>query len=147
MNWEKVSKLQGKKFRRYTGIYRGVYDEMLECVKQAKLNQRKHPTKGVTSTLNVENQLLLTVMYWREYRDQDHLAVDFGISQSTVSRTICEIENILIKSGRFSIPGHKSLRSANGQYEVVIVDVTETPTQRPKKNKNGSIVAKKSDIL
>ena len=135
MNWEQVSKLEGKKFRRCTGIYRRVYDEMLECVKQAKSDRRRHPTKGVSSALDIENQLLLTIMYWREYRDQEHLAIDYGISQSTVSRIICETENILIKSGRFSIPGHKSLCSANGQFEVVIVDVTETPVERPQKTK------------
>jgi Helix-turn-helix of DDE superfamily endonuclease len=147
MTWEKISKLQGKKFRRYTGIYRSVYEEMLDCVKRIKTNRRKHPTKGVESALSIEDQVLITVMYWREYRDQYHLAVDFGISQTTVSRTITEIENILLKSGQFSIPGHKSLQMPNGAYEVVIVDVTETPTQRPKKNKSANIVAKRNDTL
>lgn len=144
MNWEKISKLQGKKFRRYTGLYRRVFDEMLACVKSIKTAQRKHPTKGANSSLSIENQLLMTVLYWREYRDQEHLAVDYGVSQSTISRTIRDIEDILIKSGQFSVPGHKSLRSPNSAYEVVIVDVTETPTERPKKNKNASIAAKKS---
>jgi transcriptional antiterminator len=146
MNWETISQLQGKKFRRYTGIYRRVYDEMLACVREAKLKERKHPTKGISSTLNIENQLLMTVMYWREYRDQEHLAVDYGISQSTVSRTIREIEDILIKSGQFSLPGRKSLRTKDGQYELVIVDVCETPTERPKKNKSESTVAKRNAI-
>lgn len=146
MNWEKISKLQGKKFRRYTGLYRRVFDEMLACVKSVKTAQRKHPTKGINSTLSIENQLLMTVLYWREYRDQEHLAVDYGVSQSTISRTIRDIEDILIKSGQFSVPGHKSLRLPNNAYEVVIVDVTETPTERPKKNKNASIVAKRNGI-
>jgi transcriptional antiterminator len=146
MNWETISQLQGKKFRRYTGIYRRVYDEMLVCVREVKSTERKHPTKGVSSALSIENQLLMTVMYWREYRDQEHLAVDYGISQSTVSRTIREIEDILIKSGQFSLPGRKSLRTKDGQYELVIVDVCETPTERPKKNKSESIVAKRNAI-
>jgi hypothetical protein len=146
MNWETISQLEGKKFRRYTGIYRRVYDDMLTCVRSAKSKKRKHPTKGVSSTLDIENQLLMTVMYWREYRDQSHLGVDYGISQSTVSRTIREIENILIKSGQFSLPGRKSLRTKDGDYEVVIVDVSETPTERPKKNKSASIVEKRNVI-
>jgi hypothetical protein len=146
MNWETISLLQGKKFRRYTGLYRRTYDEMLICVRQAKLARKKHPTKGVSSTLSIEDQLLMTVMYWREYRSQGHLAVDYGISQSAVSRTIRDIEDILIKSGEFSIPGRKSLRTKDGQYEVVIVDVCESPTERPKKNKSANIVAKRNDI-
>lgn len=146
MNWETISELQGKKFRRYTGIYRRVFDEMLVCVRAAKSKERKHPTKGVSSALTIENQLLMTVMYWREYRDQEHLAIDYGISQSTVSRTIREIEEILIKSGQFSLPGHKSLRTKDGEYELVIVDVCETPTERPKKSKSENTVAKRNAI-
>lgn len=145
MKWETISQLQGKKFRRYTGIYRSVYDEMLSCVRNVKSKQRKHPTKGVSSTLSIEDQLLMVVMYWREYRDQEHLAIDYGISQSTVSRTIREIEDILIKSGQFSLPGRKSLRTKDGEYKLVIVDVCETPTERPKKNKSESTVVKRND--
>lgn len=147
MKWLQIGALEGKKFRRYTGIYRRVFDEMVECARDFKTKQRKHPTKGVQSPLSVEDQVLLTVMYWREYRDQGHLAVDFGVSQSTVSRTIAEMENILIKSRRFSIPGRKSLLTKDGQYEVVVIDVTETPVERPKKNKNASTVAKRNATL
>ena len=135
MKWLPISALQGKKFRRYTGIQRRVFDEMVECVRSSKAHKRKHPSKGASSTLSIEDQVLLTVMYWREYRSQEQLAVDFDVDQSTVSRTIRESENILIKSGQFSIPGRKSLTSRDGQYEVVIVDVTETPVERPKKTK------------
>ena len=110
----------------------------------SKANKRKHPGKGVSSPLSIEDQVLLTVMYWREYRSREHPAVDFGIGQSTASRTIRETENILIKSGQFSIPGRKSLVSRDGQYEVVAVGATETPVERPKKNKDASTVAKRS---
>jgi|CXWL01.1.fsa_nt_gi hypothetical protein len=144
MKWLSISALQGKKFRRYTGIHRRVFDEMVECVRSSKAHKRKHPSKGASSPLSIEDQVLLTVMYWREYRSQEHLAVDFGVDQSTVSRTIRGSENILIKSGQFSIPGRKSLTSKDGQYEVVIVDVTETPVERPKKNKSANTAAKRS---
>jgi hypothetical protein len=32
-------------------------------------------------------------------------------------------------------------------FEVVLVDVSEQPVERPKKAKNGTIVAKRNDIL
>lgn len=144
MSWEKVSKLSGNKFRRYTGVHRHVFDKMLNCVKDAHQAKRKHPTRGQSKSLSVENQLLITVLYWREYRDQEHTAIDYGVHQSTISRTITNIEDILIKSGEFSLPGKKALRTADSKYEVVIVDVTESPTERPKKNKNANTAAKKS---
>jgi hypothetical protein len=147
MKWETISQLHGKKFRRYTGIYRSVFERMLTCVIRTKEAQRKHPTKGVSSSLSIEDQLLMTVMFWREYRDQEHLAIDWGISQSTVSRTIRAIEDILIKSGEFTVPGHKSLLSKDGHFEVVIVDVCESPTERPKKNKSANTVVKRNATL
>jgi DDE superfamily endonuclease/Helix-turn-helix of DDE superfamily endonuclease len=143
MKWTIISLLQGKKFRRYTGIYRSVYNEMLTCLLAAKSSKRKHPTKGAPCRVSIENQLLMTVLYWREYRDQEHIALDYGVTQPTVSRIIAEVENILIKSGQFSIPGRKSLRTADGKYEVVIVDVTETPTERPKKKQKRKYSGKK----
>ena len=146
MSWEKVSKLQGKKFRRYTGIYRSIYEKMLLCVQCAKDARRKHPTRGVKSTLSIENQLLVTILYWREYRDQNHIAVDYGVDQSTISRIIVDIENILIQSGEFSLPGKKTLRSKDSPYEVTIVDVMETPTERPKKNKSLNTAVKRNAI-
>jgi hypothetical protein len=146
MSWEKISTLYGKKFRRYTGIDRSLFEKMLSCVKTVKQEQRKHPTKGAMSTLSVENQVLITVLYWREYRDQLHTAIDYGVSQSTICRTITTIENILIKSGEFSLPGKKSIRSKESAYTVTIVDVMETPTERPKKNKNASIAERRNAI-
>lgn len=146
MSWDNVSKLYGKKFRRYTGLQRSLFDKMLLCVKRAKMARRKHPTKGVKSPLSVENQLLIAVLYWREYRDQLHTAIDFGVSQSTISRIIVDIENILISSGEFSLPGKKTLRSKDSPYEVTVVDVMETPTERPKKNNAQNTVAKRNAI-
>jgi hypothetical protein len=138
--------LDEKKFRHYTGIYRHVYETMLDVVQSAKANARKHPTKGTPNVLSIEDQLLVTVMFWREYRDQQHLSVDFGVHQSTISRAIHEIEAILIQSRQFSLPGRKSLRTPAQKYEVVIVDVTESPVERPKKNKNKNIAAKRNGI-
>lgn len=63
------------------------------------------------------------------------------------ARNIRKIEDILIKSRVFTLTGKKRLSSSNYQLEVVVVDVTQTPIERPKKNKNNSIVEKRKDIL
>lgn len=144
MIWENISHLNGKKFRRATGLHRGVFEEMLEVVIAHKRLGRKHPSRGNSIKVSIENQLLLTVLYWREYRSQESIGLELGITQSRVSRIIHEMEDILIKSGSFSLPGKKVLKNDLGIYEVIIVDVTETPTERPKKNRSGSTVAKKS---
>lgn len=56
------------------------------------------------------------------------------------------VEDTLIKDSQFSFPGRKALLKSNVEYEVVLIDATETPIERPKKNKNTFILAKRSDI-
>ena len=85
--------------------------------------------------------------YYREYRSMAHIAVDYGVSESTVSRTIRKIEDVLIKSGKFSLPSKKALYEDGGlELEYIIVDATEFPIERPKKNKDGIIAEKRNDI-
>ena len=40
---------------------------------------------------------------------------------------------MLIKSGRFSLPGRKQALKADRKYEVVLIDASESPIERPKK--------------
>jgi hypothetical protein len=47
----------------------------------------------------------LALQYLREYRTQYHIGTDWGVSESTVCRTTQLIENILIRSRVFSLPG------------------------------------------
>ncbi|WP_320073102.1 hypothetical protein [Nostoc sp. MG11] len=42
---------------------------------------------------------------------------------------------MLTKSRVFTLPGKKELTTSNYQLEVVVVDVTESPIKRPKKQK------------
>jgi hypothetical protein len=59
-----------------------------------------------------------------------------------VCRTIKKVEDVLIKSDQFHLPGKKVLQSSDTLIEIVVVDVTEQPVERPKKD-NASITAAK----
>ena len=52
---------------------------------------------------------------------------------STVCRTIKKVENVLMKSGEFRSPGRKALEPRDTLIEVVMIDATEQPIERPKK--------------
>ncbi len=43
------------------------------------------------------------------------------------------IEDILIKSKVFSLPGKKALLKSDTEFEVILIDATESPIERPKK--------------
>ena len=88
----------------------------------------------------------MTLMYWREYRTEFHIAQSYGISESAVCRTIQKVEDVLVQSKQFRLPGKKALQPSDTIFEVVLVDASEQPIERPKKAKNSTIVAKNGVI-
>ena len=84
-------------------------------------------------------------MTLREDRTFFHLGATWGVNESTAYRIIQKIENILIKAPQLRLPGKKRLISDDCQLETVVIDVSETPIERPKKNKRAMIAARKED--
>ncbi len=56
------------------------------------------------------------------------------------------MEDTLIRDGTFSLPGRKAPLKRDAEYEVILVDATESPIERPQKSKNDTIPARKSGI-
>ena len=117
---------------------------MLEILKKAYAE--KHRRRGRKPKLSIEEQLLAALEYWREYRTYAHIAANYGIDESNIYRSIKWIEETLIKDGTFSLPGRKELLKSDAEYEVILVDATETPVERPQKNKENTIQERKKDI-
>ena len=141
MHYETIQQLKDTDFKRLTGVQRTTFDLMLKVVENSL------GTFGRPPALSRADQLLLTLMYWREYRTEFHIAQSYGVSEATVCRTIQKVENALVRSGKFRLPGKKALQASDTVFEVVLVDVSEQPIERPKKAKNGITVAKRSAIL
>ena len=53
-------------------------------------------------------------------------------------------EDVLIQDGTFSLPGKKALVKSDVEYEVVLIDVTESPVERPKRGSGNGIPGRKS---
>jgi len=140
MRYETIEQLKDTDFKRLTGVQRKTFDLMLKVVEKG-LRDFGRPTK-----LNRADQLLMTLMYWREYRTEFHIAQSYGISEATVCRTIHKVEDALVRSKKFRLPGKKALQPSDTLFEVVLVDVSEQPIERPKKAKNGITAAKRSAI-
>jgi hypothetical protein len=138
MRYETIKHLKNPDFKRLTGVQRETFEKMLGVVENG-LRDFGRPTK-----LSRADQLLMTLMYWREYRTEFHIAQSYGLSEATVCRTIQKVENVLVRSGKFRLPGKKALQPSNTLFEVVLVDVSEQPIERPKKAKSDITVAKRS---
>jgi len=50
-----------------------------------------------------------------------------------------------MKSGEFRLPGKKALQPSDTVIEVVLIDATEQPIERPKKSNDGITAVKRSD--
>ena len=114
--------------------------EILDAAEKAKRSKG-----GRKPRLSLEDSLLATLEYWREYRTYAHIAVGYGVSESQIFRIIKWVEDTLIKDGAFSLPGRKALLKSDMEFEVVLIDATETPVERPKKGRKTGIPGRKSD--
>jgi len=146
MLYKDVQHLVAPQFKRLTGVKKEVFSEMLDCINKHKQSKRKHPSRGRPPKLSNADKLLLLLMYYREYRSQFHIGITYQISESRVCEIIDEMERILIADKRFHLPGKKALLKAENQFKVVLVDVTESPVERPKKNSAGITQAKRNGI-
>jgi hypothetical protein len=140
MKYETIKDLKDTDFKGLTGVHRETFELMLELIKKG-LRDFGRPPK-----LSRAEQLLMTLMYWREYRTEFHIAQSYDLSEATVCRTIQKVENALVRSGKFRLPGKKTLQPSETIFEVVLVDVSEQPIERPKKARKGITAAKRSAI-
>ena len=145
MRYEQVCNKKAEDFRRLTGIKKETFVEMLLVLKEAEILKMKK--RGRPHKLSLEDRLLMALEYLREYRTYFHVATSYGISESNCYQSIRWIENTLIKCGKFTFPGRKELLKSDIEYEVILIDATESPIERPKKNRKDIILEKRKDIL
>ena len=159
MRYETAKDLSQGDFKRTYGVYPQIFEVMVKVAKVERMLKKK---TGRNDKLIIEDQVLMTLAYWREYRTYFqqldwvcwgspstplvHLAQNWGINESTAYRIIRRTEDILIKSGVFALPGKKVLIKPETEIETVVVDVTEHEVERPKKNRKHTIVANKRNI-
>ena len=133
MRFESVKELKGETFRRLTGVHKSTFEAMAAVPCAAKCKQKA--AGGKPNTLCIEDQLLMMLEYWREYRTYFHIAQSYGLSESAAYRNIKWCENTLAKSKAFRLPGRKVVAAGERTFDIVLIDATETPIERPKKTK------------
>ncbi|WP_105628911.1 IS5 family transposase [Spiroplasma poulsonii] len=142
MNNNKFNTLNDREWLRLTGIKKSTFNKMLDILKVAEIEKFKKG--GKTNKLSLENRLLMTLLYWREYQTYFHLGKSFDISEANFYRNIKWIEDILIKNSDFQqLAGKKALINDYFNDKTIIIDATETPIQRPKKGQKQSYSGKK----
>jgi hypothetical protein len=141
MRWEVINRLSPEEFRRLTGVKRQTFEEMVNVLLISR--EIKQSRGGRRPKLSVEEILLMALEYLREYRTYFHISKSYGLSEGYAYKLIRWVEDTLIKSKVFSLPGRKALLKSDVEYEVILIDASETPIQRPKKSKANSIQEKR----
>lgn len=142
MKPEQAQKLNDSQFKRYFGIEKKTYTHILTILQEGYTEQ--HKKGGRNNDISLENKLMITLSYYREYRTQFHIGLDFGISESAVCKAIKWVESILVDHKDFALPSKKALWQ-DPQIDSILIDATEIPCERPKKSKNTTTQAKRND--
>jgi len=144
MKYENIRSYSDEQFRRITGVKHATFEKMLGILRPKQ--GEKLAKGGRKPTLSLEEMLLAALEYWREYRTYAHIAASYGIHESNMHRLIKWVEDVLIKDGTFSLPGKKALLKSDVEYEIVQIDATESPVERPKRGRKNITPARKSGI-
>ena len=144
MKYIKIKNLSEENFRRETGVKKKTFNLMINIIN--KYEDKKKKLGGRPNKLPVEERMLMTLEYLREYRTFFHIANSYGISESSCHENVKKIENILIKSKKFSLPKKKEVILNDNNIEVIVIDATENHIERPKKNKENTIQERKRSI-
>jgi len=144
---DKFEKVNEENFKRLVGVKRATFEVMVEEYKKAEEERKKgHKIGGRKPKLCEEDRVLFMLEYYREYRTLYHMGIDYEISEGQASKLVRDVESVLIKSGKFSLPSKRALYDTDSEIEFVIIDATESPIERPKKSKESIIQGRRSNI-
>ena len=145
MKYEKIANCSGAKFRRITKVKRSTFKKMVEILKKGYAE--KHRRRGRNQKLSIEDLLLATLEYLREYRIYAHIAASYDVAESSIYRGIRWVEDTLIKTGTFSLPSRKALLKGDMEYEVILVNATERSIERRQKTEGTLLRTEKTSYL
>jgi hypothetical protein len=137
-------------FRALTGLARAEFDpqvaELLPAFATAQQTTRTRPDRrrapgaGHPFELDPRDQILLTVVWLRQYPIHEVLGFLFGVSDSTVSRCLARVLPLLEAAGQTAMrlpdPGRKKRRTFDALLAdlpelFVVIDSFEQRVQRP----------------
>ena len=140
---DRVKDANDEQFRRIVGIKRTTFQAMVELV--AEDYRQVHQRRGRRSKLDPEAKVLITLDYLRNYGTFLELSFKYGVSETTARTIVERVENVLVRSGKFSLPNRNELRNAPERPMTFLIDATDTIIQRPKKNSGRTTQANATD--
>jgi hypothetical protein len=141
-NKKRIAELPQEKYQVLFGIHKETFDAMLSILENAYKEMRKKG--GRSRQLSVLDMLVIMLGYYHDYRTMENIAFDYGVHKQRISEAVAWVEQVLIKDGTFALPSKRELANNETDTLMVIIDVTECETERPKKNKKSPTRARKN---
>jgi len=132
-------------FLRDVGISLEAFQVLLEKVSAYITDEKERcPMKkrGLKPSISLGDRLLLTFRYLRHYPTFDRLGKEFGISESYANKIYHRMLDILLKVLKMNSRNELM----NKDLEVLLIDVTEQPIERPKRKQKAYYSGKKNAI-
>ena len=142
--FEKYKLKRPAEFTRLVGVGFGTFQIILEKLENEVTRykqQKPMRQRGLKSSLTIADQLLLTLIYLRNYHTFLQLGEMFSISESYAQKRYTFISRRLMKA--LDLPNDKSLTADNLK---LVVDVTEQEIERPVQKQKSYYSGKKRDI-
>lgn len=127
--FEKYKLKRPAEFTRLAGVSYGTFQIILEKLETEITRFKQHKpmrTRGLKSSLSIADQLLLTLLYLRNYQTFLQLGEMFSISESYAHKRYTFISRRLIST--LDLPNEQGLTAENLK---LLADVTEQPIERP----------------
>ncbi len=137
VKWNKMRNKSNLEFRRIVGVKKETFYFLLKKLRPSWLKKRR--AGGPIPKLKLEDQILLTLSYLRNYSTYLETGAKFGVSETRAYEICKAIESVLIAEKDLHLPGSKALVSNDNKFETVAFDVTECPIERPKRRKKGRV--------
>ena len=142
--YEKYQPKKPAEFTRLVGVSYGTFQILLpKLEQQIKEHKQQKPMRqrGRKSSLSVADQLLLTLLYLRQYHTFLQLGELFDISESYAQKRYTFIVKMLLLA--LDLPNEKAL---TGKDLTLVMDVTEQEIERPVKKQRSFYSGKKNGI-
>ena len=140
--YEKYQRKKPTEFTRLVGVNYGTFQIILQKLEQ-QIQQYKQQKpmrqRGRKSGLSVADQLLLTLLYLRQYHTFLQLGELFAISESYAQKRYTFIVKRLLLA--LDLPDEKAL---TGKNLTLLMDVTEQEIERPVKKQRSFYSGKKN---
>ena len=93
---QRLAEFDERDYKLTLGVTRQEFEQMLAALEETY--QKEHKRKPRFTKITMEDKLILTLIYRREYRSMENIAAEYGVSRDTIADNIHWVERVLLNA-------------------------------------------------